>query len=149
MPPDVRARNIVPTSPYVPALEGPDFVLRTFVRGQVPPLDPLHVLKGLLYSLIPSHALEVEAAEALRARIGAVGGLEVDVVSNLARTRRGYRARLTIDEGPFDGLGDVALFCRIVHQLLDGRASLNGFFTCEAVCTKSGVRLTWPPELPS
>jgi type VI secretion system protein ImpG len=149
MPGSVRARNIVPTSPYVPALAGPDFVLRAFARAQVPPSDPLHVLSGLLYSLVPSHSLEIEAARALRARIRAVEGLDVGVIENVSRTRRGYLATLTIDETPFNGLGDVALFCRVVHRLLDARASLNRFFACAVVCTKSGARLTWPPGRPS
>jgi type VI secretion system protein ImpG len=149
MPASVRARNIVATSPYVPVLAGPDFILRTFARAEVPRPDPRHVLQGLLYSLVPSHAVEAEVARALRARIRAVETLDVRVVNNRSRTRRGYEVVLTIDETPFNGTGDVALFCRVVHQLLNARASLNGFFTCEAICTKSGIRLTWPTELPA
>jgi type VI secretion system protein ImpG len=149
MPEGVRARNIVSTSPYVPPSVGPDFVLRAFTRAQVPPPDSLHVLQGLLYALVPSHSLEVEAARALRARIRAVERVDVGVIENSSRTRRGYLATLTIDETPFNGLGEVALFCRVLHRLLDARASLNRFFVCEVVCTKSGARLSWPPRRPS
>jgi type VI secretion system protein ImpG len=148
VPSTIRARNILPASPYEPPSVGVDFALRATQRASVPSQNPLRAIHSRLFSLVPSSALDSDAARALRERIHAVEQIEVDVISNAAQTRQGYRATLTIDESPFAGLGDVALFCRILHRLLDDRASLNRFFACEAVCTKSGARLRWPTELP-
>jgi type VI secretion system protein ImpG len=144
MPNGVWAKNIVPTSSYVPALGQVGFILRALMRGQVPRQDPLHVLQSLLYGLVPRNALEDKAARALTARIDAIEGLSLRTVVDRARSLRGYGASFTLDESPFSGIGDVALFVRVLHQLLDARASLNRFFTCEALCTKSGERLAWP-----
>ncbi len=144
MPPSVTARNIVPTSSYVPACSVPGFVLRSIVRGQVAREDPLYTLKAILYSLVPHQAFEADAARALVARVDAIEGLEVQNDRNMERTRRGYLARLTLDETPFSGAGDVALFLRVLHHVLDARASVNRFYRCEVQCTKSGERWRWP-----
>jgi type VI protein secretion system component VasA len=146
MPPGTKARNIVATSPYVPACSVPGFVLRAVVRGQVACEDPLYTLKALLYSLVPLQAFEADAARALVARVDAIEGLEVKNDRNVERTRRGYLASFTIDETPFSGSGDVALFLRVLHHVLDERASVNHFFRCEVLCTKSGERWRWPPR---
>jgi type VI protein secretion system component VasA len=145
MPPRVKARNIVATSPYLPARSGPGFALRATVRGQVAREDPLYTLKGLLYSLVPHQAFEADASRGLIARVDAVEGLEVESDWNVQRTRRGYLASFVIDETPFSGSGDVALFLRVLHHVLDAGASLNRFFRCEVLCTKSGERWSWPP----
>lgn len=140
MPKTVKARNIVATSPYVPARSGQGFVLRAGVRGQVPREDPLFTLKALLYSLVPHPTFEDDAARGLTGRVDAILGLEVRADRNVQRTRRGYLASFAIDETPFSGLGDVALFLRVLLHLLDGGASVNRFFRCEVLCTKSGAR---------
>jgi type VI secretion system protein ImpG len=145
MPANVEARNIVSTSPYVPALRESGFILRAMVRGQVPRQDPLHVLQSLLHSLVPRHAFDDKAVRALTARIEAIESFELLTVVDRKRSLRGYGARFTLDESPFSGLGDVALFLRVLHEMLNARASVNRFFTCETLCKKSGERLVWPP----
>jgi type VI secretion system protein ImpG len=144
MPAHVVARNIVPTSPYVPALGSAGFILRALVRGQVPRKDPLHVLQSFLYSLVPKKPFEEKATRALTARIDAIEGFDLTTVVDRERSLRGYRATFRLDESPFAGLGDVALFLRVLHQVLDAHASMNRFFSCEALCTKGGERLSWP-----
>jgi type VI secretion system protein ImpG len=146
MPRDVSARNVVPTSPYVPAPTPQASALRVVARGQVPRQDPRHVLQTTLYALLPSWALRDGAAAALTAKVDAIEAFDLRPTANRRRTQRGYAAILTIDDSAFNGLGDVALFQRVLHQVLDSRASLNRFFTTEVRCTKSGARLVWPVE---
>ncbi len=146
LPPGVTVRNVVPTSAYVPAPSPQALALRAFTRGQVPRRDPLHVLRALLYSLVPREAVDETSASALAAKVDSIQAFELCPASNRERTQRGYAARLVIDESPFSGIGDVALFLRVVHELLNARVSVNGFFTTEVRCTKSGARLAWPVE---
>jgi type VI secretion system protein ImpG len=143
MPRDVRAVNIVPTSMYVPPPVGPEMALQTVVRAAIPRGDPMFALQSTLYATLPRGATPAPIIEANRARVRAVEHLEI--VPSPRGLGRGYDVRLTIDESPFHGLGDVALFLRLLRAALDAQVSTNHEYRCEAVCRKSGERLVWPP----
>jgi type VI protein secretion system component VasA len=80
------------------------------------------------------------------ARIAALHSLRVEKVSDPSRGQRGYEVRLAIDETPFQGLGDVALFVRLLHGAFEAQASVGRFYRCQATCVKSGASVVWPPE---
>ena len=45
-----------------------------------------------------------------------------------------------------EGLGDVALFVRLLQKALDTQTTVNRFYQCEAKCRKGGARIRWPKE---
>ncbi len=145
IPADVQVRNIVPTSPYVPAPIGSELARQTFQHAAVPSDDALFNLKSLLGSMVPRRGVDAASVAANLAKVRGVEALEVAVALDRARAGRGYQATLAIDETPFQGTGDVALFVRLLHATLDARAGTNGFYRCLATCTKSGARILWPP----
>jgi type VI secretion system protein ImpG len=145
-PADVAVRNIVPTSPHVPAPTGPELARQAFQRAAVPSDDALFNLKSLLGSMVPRHGVDAASIASNLAKIRAIEAMDVTVAIDRERAARGYQAALAIDETPFQGTGDVALFVRLLHATLDAQASANRFFRCEARCTKSGARIYWPPR---
>jgi len=87
-----------------------------------------------------------EAVRANQARVRALEGMEVLPAIDKGGARRGYRASFAIDETPFQGLGDVALFVRLLQKALDTQTTVNRFYQCEAKCRKGGARIRWPKE---
>jgi type VI secretion system protein ImpG len=146
MPPGVRARNITPCSAYLPPPVGPELALQVAVRAAVPDGDALFALQSRLLALVPRSGVEPATVRASVARIAAIQQLEVARVMDRDATSRGYEVRLAIDETPFEGLGDVALFVRLLCAAFDAQASIGRFYRCVATATKSGKRLVWPPE---
>jgi type VI secretion system protein ImpG len=144
IPSGIALRNIVPSSPYLRPPVGPEFAMQSLLRGAVPQGDPMFALKASLFALVPRHGVDPAMARACSSRIRAIEGLQVAVATDALRARRGYLASFAIDESPFQGTGDVALFLRILHTVLDAQTSINRSYRCEATCTKSGVRLFWP-----
>ena len=147
VPNGVRVRNVVPASPFVPASVGTELALHAFVRSAAPGGDPFFALKSLLFSLVPQNGLDPALVAAQRARIHGLESLAMETAIDKGKARRGYRASFSIDEAPFRGLGDVALFVRLLHRTLDAQTSVNRFYRCEARCKKSGVRFVWPKEI--
>jgi type VI secretion system protein ImpG len=146
IPGGIAIRNIVPSSPYVRPLVGPEFAIQSVLRGAVPRRDPMFALKGLLFTMVPRHGVDPPIVRASIARIRAIEELQVTVATDPVRARRGYLASFFVDETPFQGIGDVALFLRILHTVLDAQTSTNRYYRCEATCTKSGARLVWPGQ---
>jgi type VI secretion system protein ImpG len=146
VPRGVQVRSIAPTSAYVPPPTGPELALHVAVRAAVPDGDPLYALRSRLLGLVPRHGADRAAVRAHVARIAALQELEVGMAVDRAGARRGYEARLAIDETPFSGLGDVALFVRVLSAALEAQTSIGHFVRCSATCTKSGARIVWPPE---
>jgi len=147
MPPGLRVRNLVSASPYVPAPAGAELARHVFTRSEVPDSDPLFALKSLLFSLVPLRgSVDAATVASYRARIDGIESMRVVGAYNRSQARRGYAATFTLDETPFRGIGDVALFLRLLQRTLDAQTSVNSFYRCEAVCRKSGVRLRWPGE---
>lgn len=149
MPKGVQVRNITPTSPYVPPPSPTELALQVAVRAAVPGGDPLYALGSRLLALVPRRGADAAAVRAHVARVQALGDLTVGVALDPAAARRGYEARLSLDETPFSGLGDVALFVRVLSAALEAQTSIGHFVRCAATCTKSGARLVWPPEVSS
>ncbi|WP_394838108.1 type VI secretion system baseplate subunit TssG [Pendulispora rubella] len=145
----VRARNLLPTSSHVPALTGFDLALRAFAKGAIPKGDPWFALRTFLASLLPPETADPGAFRANLQRIEAIEGFEVRPRAGAGGSGRGYLASLTLDETPLRGLGDVALFLRVLHATLDAQVGLNGLYRCEALCRKSGTRLEWPTREPA
>ncbi|WP_394848627.1 type VI secretion system baseplate subunit TssG [Pendulispora brunnea] len=148
-PRGVRVRNIVPTSPHVPALTGFDLALRAFARGAIPKGDPWFALRTFLASLLPPEGVDPQTVRANLQRIEAIEAFDVRPCPKPPTPGRGYLASLILDEMPFRGLGDVALFLRVLHRTLDAQVGLNGLYRCEALCRKSGTRLEWPTREPA
>ncbi|HEY1698018.1 MAG TPA: type VI secretion system baseplate subunit TssF [Polyangiaceae bacterium] len=148
MPPGVRIRNIVPCSAYVPPPTGPELALQVAVRAAVPDGDALFALQSRLLALVPRQGVDPAAVRANVVRVAAIQHLEVAAVIDRAAASRGYEVRLAIDETPFEGLGDVALFVRVLCAAFDAQASIGRFYRCVATATKSGTRIVWPPEAP-
>jgi type VI secretion system protein ImpG len=146
MPAGVTARNIRPCSPYVPAPTREELALQVAVRAAVPDGDPLFSLQSRLLALVPRHGVPAAAARANAARVMALQSVRLAAAVDRQAARRGYEAHFTIDEAPFQGLGDVALFLRLLHAALEAQASVGRFYRCSATCAKSGTRLVWPPE---
>ncbi|HEY6462985.1 MAG TPA: type VI secretion system baseplate subunit TssF, partial [Polyangiaceae bacterium] len=146
IPPGVQVRNITSTSPYVPAPEATELALQVAVHAAVPDGDPLFALRSRLLALVPRRALDAASVRAHVTRIRSLEGLQVVTALDRAQARRGYEARLTIDETPFAGLGDVALFVRLLSIALEAQVSIGHFVRCTARCTKSSARIIWPPE---
>jgi type VI secretion system protein ImpG len=145
MPPGVRARNILPSSAYLPAPTGPELALQVAVRAAVPDADPLFALQSRLFALLPRHDVEAATVRAHVARVTALNSLDVERIADPERASRGYEVRMAIDETPFQGLGDVALFVRLLHAAFEAQGSAGRFYRCHAICVKSGARLVWPP----
>jgi type VI protein secretion system component VasA len=118
------------------------------VRAAVPDGDPLFALQSRLLALIPRHGVAPAAVRAHVARVAAIHSLDVETISDPVRGCRGYEVRLAIDETAFQGLGDVALFVRLLHGALEAQASVSRFYRCRATCVKSGTPVLWPPEKP-
>jgi type VI protein secretion system component VasA len=148
MPPGVGVRNITPCSAYLPPPVGPELALQVAVRAAVPDGDALFALQSRLLALVPRQGVDPAAVRANVGRIAAIQHLEVATVIDKAATSRGYEVRLAIDETPFDGLGDVALFVRVLCAAFDAQASIGRFYRCVATATKSGTKVVWPPEAP-
>lgn len=148
MPPGVRGRNILPCSPYVSAPVGPELALQVAVRAALPDGDPLFALQSRLFAMVPRQGVDPSTVRALVARVAAVQHLEVAAVTEAGGARHGYEARLEVDETPFSGLGDVALFVRVLQAAFESQVSAGSFYRCIANCTKSGTRIAWPPEAP-
>jgi type VI secretion system protein ImpG len=148
MPPDVRARNIVPSSAYLPPPSGPELALQVAVRAAVADDDALFALQSRLLALVPRHGVDPAMVRAHEARVAAIDSLDVETIADSARGQRGYEVRLAIDESRFQGLGDVALFVRLLHAAFEAQASAGRFYRCKATCTKSGALVVWPPETP-
>jgi type VI secretion system protein ImpG len=145
MPSRVHLRNVVATSPYVPPAAGLELALQTLAQTAIPGADPLFSLKSLLFASVPRARVAAAVLRANLARIDALERLQIGVGVDQGRTRRGYVASFELDDSHFDGLGDVALFVRLLHHALEAQSSVNHFYRCNAVCTKSGARLRWPP----
>ncbi|MCL2723965.1 MAG: type VI secretion system baseplate subunit TssF [Polyangiaceae bacterium] len=143
-PANVRARNLIACSPYVPAATGVELMLQASKRAAIARQDTLFTLKNLLLSLLPRRGVEPAAVRANLARIAALASLEVGMAVDSAEARHGYRAEFTLDETPFRGLGDVALFLRLLGNAFEAHVSTNRFYLCEALCTKNNIRLTFP-----
>ena len=148
MPRGVRVRNIVPCSPYVPAPVGPELALQVAVHAAVPDRDPLFALRSRLFALVPRQGVDAGIVRANIARVAALEHLEVAPVLDRRRAQRGYEARLRIDETAFEGLGDLALFVRVLSSACEAQASIGHFYRCVATATKSDARIVWPPEAP-
>jgi type VI secretion system protein ImpG len=148
VPPGVRARNIVASSAYIPPPVGPELALQVAVRAAVPDGDPLFALQSRLLALVPRHVVDPATVRAHAARVAAIERLDVETAVDRVRARRGYEIRMAIDETPFQGLGDVALFVRLLHAAFEAQASVSRFYRCKATCLKSGARVVWPPEKP-
>ncbi|MGH7298340.1 MAG: type VI secretion system baseplate subunit TssF, partial [Polyangiaceae bacterium] len=146
IPRGVAVRNITPTSPYVPPPVGTELALHVAVRAAVPDGDPLYALRSRLFGLVPRGDADRAVVRAHLARVRALEELQVGLALDHAAGRRGYEARLAIDETPFSGLGDVALFVRVLACALEAQTSIGHLFRCAATCTKSGTRIVWPPE---
>jgi type VI secretion system protein ImpG len=146
MPPGVGVRNITPCSAYLPPPVGPELALQVAVRAAVPDGDALFALQSRLLALVPRQGVDPAAVRANVGRIAAIQHLEVATVIDKTAASRGYEVRLAIDETPFDGLGDVALFVRVLCAAFDAQASIGRFYRCVATATKSGTRIVWPPE---
>jgi type VI secretion system protein ImpG len=144
MPPGVRVRNIVGGSAYVRPAVGAELALQVAVRAAVPDGDALHTLRSRLFALVPRQG-DPATARAHAARIAAIQRIDIETAADPVRACRGYDVRLAIDETPFQGLGDVALFVRLLHAALESQASAGRFYRCEATCVKSGTRVAWPP----
>jgi type VI secretion system protein ImpG len=149
IPGGVSARNIAPSSPYVRPPVGPEFAIQSVLRGAVPRGDPMFTLQALLFSMVPRHGVDPAVVRASSGRIRGIEQLRIEVVTDALHARRGYLASFSIDETPFQGIGDVALFLRLLHAALDEQTSVNRYYRCDATCTKSGARLEWPPEPPA
>ena len=148
MPPGVRARNIVPSSAHVRPAVGPELALQVAVRAAVPDGDALFTLQSRLLALVPRHGVDPAMVRAQVARVAAIQRLDVEPAADVARACRGYDVHIAIDESPFQGLGDVALFVRLLHAAFEAQASVSRFYRCKATCVKSGARIVWPPERP-
>ena len=146
MPPGVGVRNITPCSAYLPPPVGPELAHQVAVRAAVPDGDALFALQSRLLALVPRQGVDPAAVRANVGRIAAIQHLEVATVIDKTAASRGYEVRLAIDETPFDGLGDVALFVRVLCAAFDAQASIGRFYRCVATATKSGTRIVWPPE---
>jgi type VI protein secretion system component VasA len=144
MPPGVRVRNIVACSAYVRPPVGAELALHVAVRAAVPDGDALHTLQSRLFALVPRQG-DPAVARAHAARVAAIQRFDIETAADSARACRGYDVRLAIDETPFQGLGDVALFVRLLHAALESQASAGRFYRCDATCVKSGTRIAWPP----
>ncbi|MCL2779665.1 MAG: type VI secretion system baseplate subunit TssF [Polyangiaceae bacterium] len=140
----LQARAVVGASPYVPPPSGAAFALHALTRAVVPRGDVYASLLSLIHARLPRRGIEPSLLRANLARVEAVKTAHVSVVS--ANNRHGYRASLAIDESAFRGIGDVGLFVRVVHAVLDAQASVNRFYECEVQCRKSGIAVRWPPE---
>jgi hypothetical protein len=149
MPKGVHVKNITPTSPYVPPPLATELALHVAVRAAVPDGDPLYALRSRLFGLVPRRGADRALVRAHVARVRALEELEVSVALDPAQARRGYEARVGLDETPFSGLGDVALFVRVLSAALEAQTSVGHFVRCTATCTKSGARIVWPPEVPA
>jgi len=148
MPPGVRARNLVAASAYVRPLVGAELALQVSVRAAVPDGDPLFALQSRLLALVPRHGVDPAIVRAHVTRVAAVSAIDVETAADPARACRGYEVRMAIDETPFQGLGDVALFVRLLHAAFEAQARVSRFYRCTASCVKSGARIVWPPEKP-
>ena len=130
MPSGVRARNIIPCSAYVRPPVGPELALQVAVRAAVPDGDALFALQSRLLALVPrSGGLPRRCARNV-ARIAAIQPLERRARDRPGATCRGYEVRLAIDETSFQGLGDVALFVRLLHAAFEAQASIGRFYRC-------------------
>ncbi|WP_394827318.1 type VI secretion system baseplate subunit TssG [Pendulispora albinea] len=147
MPGSMRVRNILPTSNYVPPAAGADLALRAFMRGAIPDEDPLVALQNVLFSLLPPFEVDPARFHANVARIRSLEALTIQPTTEPSGSRRGYRASLELDETDFRGPGDVALFARILHRLLDAHVATNGFVQCIATLKKTGDAIRWPPSV--
>ena len=146
MPPGVSVRNVVPSTAYLRPPVGPELALQVAVRAAVPDDNPLFALQSRLLALVPHHGVDPASIRAHLARVAAIRSLNVRTLADPARGRRGYEVRMAIDETPFQGLGDVALFVRLLHAAFEAQASSSRFYRCDATCVKSGDRIIWPPE---
>ncbi|WP_394822254.1 type VI secretion system baseplate subunit TssF [Pendulispora albinea] len=147
IPHGARIRSLTPASPYVPAPAGPEFALHALHRGAVPQRDPRASLQRLLLGRLPRQGVDPALVRANLARIRAIEALDVSIASRGAH--RGYRATLTLDETSFRGQGDVALFARVLHAVLDAQTSLNRFYECDILCKRSGSTVRWPRSVRS
>jgi type VI protein secretion system component VasA len=127
---------------------GPELALQVAVRAAVPDRDPLFALRSRLFALVPRQGVDPGTVRANIARVAALEHLEVATVLDRRRAQRGYEARLRVDETPFEGLGDLALFVRVLSSACEAQASIGHFYRCVATATKSDARIVWPPEAP-
>jgi type VI secretion system protein ImpG len=146
MPSGVRVRNVTTTSPYVPPPTPIELARHVAIRAAVPDGDALYALRSRLLALVPRRGADQAVVRAHVARVLALQHLEAGVALDRAGSRRGYEVRVTIDETPFSGLGDVALFVRLLSAALEAQTSIGHFVRVAATCTKSGARLAWPAE---
>jgi type VI secretion system protein ImpG len=146
MPSGVRVRNITPTSCYVAPPTPIELARHVAVRAAVPDGDALYALRSRLFALVPRRGADQAAVRAHVARVLALQHLEAGVALDRAGSRRGYEIHITLDETPFSGLGDVALFVRLLSAALEAQTSIGHFVRVAATCTKSGARLAWPAE---
>jgi type VI secretion system protein ImpG len=146
MPSGVRVRNLTTTSPYVPPPTRTELARQVAVRAAVPDGDALYALRSRLFAFVPRRGLDRAMVRAHVARVEALQHLEAGIALDRAGSRRGYEVRLTVDETPFSGLGDVALFVRLLSAALEAQTSIGHFVRCVATCTKSGARIAWPSE---
>ncbi|MCL2722907.1 MAG: type VI secretion system baseplate subunit TssF [Polyangiaceae bacterium] len=140
----LQARTVVRASPYVPPPASAEFALHALTRAVVPRSDVHASLLSLIHARLPRRGAEPSLLRANLARVKAIKTATVSIVS--ADNRHGYRASLALDESAFRGIGDVGLFVRVMHAVLDAQASINRFYECEAHCRKSGSIVRWPPE---
>jgi type VI secretion system protein ImpG len=148
MPPGVRARNVLACSPYVPPPAPAELALQVAVRAAVADGDASFSLRSQLAALVPRRGVDSGIVRAHHARVAAIGRVEIGLAIDRARGRRGYDVQLGVDETPFQGAGDVALFVRLLHGALEAQASLGAYYVCRATCAKSGAQVVWPPEQP-
>ncbi len=140
----LQIRAVVGASPYVSPPSSAAFALHALTRAVVPRSDVHASLLALIHARLPRRGIDSALLRANLARVEAVETADVSVIS--AENRHGYRASLGLDESAFRGIGDVGLFVRVLHAVLDAQASINRFYECEALCRKSGTTVRWPPE---
>jgi type VI protein secretion system component VasA len=150
-PGDLRGagyQNLVPASRFVPPPTGGALALRS-VRAAAIRRGSSSALEGLreaLFLSVPSWMPGDEWLRSMNDRIGAIETLGVGVArrcTGVGATKLGYRYAMKVNETPFQGAGELALFGTTVAEALRRCSPAATFTELHLEGLKTGFRATY------
>jgi type VI secretion system protein ImpG len=143
-------RNLSAVTRHVPPPLGRELHWRAIAHAVMGlrSLTETEVLRTTLdvYNLQSIH--DRQAARANELRLGALRDVRVAAAERIHRGAavRGVSIDIDLDEGGFDGDGDLFLFAAVLERLFGDYVSLNSFSLVTVHGLQSKLRLAWPPR---
>lgn len=147
-PATAKFRNIIASTPYVPAPIGRELAWRMVAQASMGlrSLAELDVLRALMETHNFQALVDRQAARANELRIAALKSVGVKPLERLFRGSpvRGVSIDVQVEEDGFLGDGDLFLFSAILDRLFADYVSLNSFSKLSVTGVNSQIKFQWP-----